>query len=91
MYTTCQKQLHLNRSSMRLVFLSGTKVIDENGIWQYADSMKMQPTFLLEHVELVRSVLVNFAGAWNMKGRNCIFELNNWHMIDGIFKGLYLI
>ena len=51
----------------------------------------MQPTFLLEHVELVRSVLVNVVGAWSMKGQNCIFEQNNWHMIDGIFNGLYII
>ena len=46
---------------------------------------------LLEHVELARSVLVNDVEAWDIKGQNCIFKLNNWHVADGIFKDLYMI
>ena len=34
---------------------------------------------------------VNVVGTWNMKGGNCTFELDNWHVIDGILKGLYMI
>ena len=51
----------------------------------------MERTFLLQYVELFWFVLVNDLEAWNMKRHNCIFELNNWHVIDGIFKGLDMI
>ena len=44
MYTTRQKQLRLSQRSMSPVLLSRTKVMDENGIWQCADSVLMQPT-----------------------------------------------
>ena len=38
-----------------------------------------------------QTILVNVVGDWDMKGQICIFELDNWHVIDGIFKGLYMI
>ena len=70
-------------------------------IWDQSDGQKWYfamrrqhvdaTLLLLEHVELARSVLVNDVEAWDIKGQNCIFKLNNWHVADGIFKDLYMI
>ena len=53
--------------------------------WQYPLRQDKQFTLIKQ------TIPVNVAGACNMKGRNCIFELDNWYVIDGIFKGLCMI
>ena len=45
-----------------------------------------------EEITLIDQIIpVNAEGAWNMKGHSYIFELDNWYVIDGIFKALYMI
>ena len=45
-----------------------------------------------KQVTLINQIIpVNVVGACNRKGRNSICELDNWHVIDGIFKGPYMI
>ena len=53
--------------------------------WQYPSKPDEQIT-LLDQI-----IPVTVLGAWNLKGRSFTFELDNWHVIDGIFKGLYNI
>lgn len=107
MHLTHRKELDLSQRTMSPLLLSGTKVMDKNGIWQWVDSVYMQPTsgtsgassickpYTLrqdEQITLIDQIIpVNAEGAWNMKGHNYIFELNNWYVIDGIFKALYMI
>ena len=53
--------------------------------WQYSLKQDVQIT-LIDQI-----IPVKVAGAWNIKGWNYIFELDNWDVIEGIFKGLYMI
>ena len=41
-------------------------------------------------VVLDQIIPVNVFGAWNLQGRSSVFELDNWHVIDGLFQGLYI-
>ena len=41
-------------------------------------------------VVLDQIIPVNILGAWNWKVRITVFELDNWHVIDGFFQGLYI-
>ena len=62
--------------------------VSKNGIkhhWRYPTKSDEQ------EVELDQIIPCNIIGAWNLQGRSFTFELDNWHVIDGIFQAMYKI
>ena len=78
----CQKRLNANQ-----FYLEHLECISSENIkrcWRYPKKSDEQIA------ELDQIIPVNILGVWNRKGRITVFELDNWHVIDGFFQGLYI-
>ena len=51
--------------------------------WKYPEKTDEQI------VEMKQVIPVNLIASWNLKKRISILELDNWHIIEGFFEGLY--
>ena len=82
-----QKSLRIYWSSKDnlLEHLEPVRSVKTKRYWQYPLRQDKQITLINQIIP------VNVVGACNMKGWNCIFELDNWHVIHEIFKGPSMI